>query len=443
MTLPSSGPISVENINLELRRNASDPFSMDGVDERTLAGVPSGTYSWDDFRGKRLIDLVELLNPTPTSPVSTGFGTGAHYGRNNDISETHCIVGAPNDNTGGGTAYVFTLATGALLYPLANPNQIGDGTNDFFGEAVAISATHFAVGAWGDGDALRSFAAGYVYIYDTTTGTLLHTLVSPEQTTYNSHGWAKTVEINNVHCLIGEEGYNVSPTFLNEGRVHLYNNTSGSSVHTFENPEVSVYAENGFGEVIAMSSNHIAISNPSKAGPSAEVASGKVYIYNEGTQGLLHTLVNPNTGDKTNNRFGTSVSVSDSYCAIFAKGSDVVYIYSLSTGLLLHTLANPNPNGVTEADQFGAHIAISDRYCLVSAHETDNGVNIRAGIVYVYDSVTGAHVETINPFDGGSEKSQFGRTISINSTHSLIAAPFKTTVGGAYDGTIYLRTLDT
>lgn len=52
MTLPSSGPVSIEDINVELGRAASAAFDMDGIEERDLVGTPSGSYTWSDWHGK-------------------------------------------------------------------------------------------------------------------------------------------------------------------------------------------------------------------------------------------------------------------------------------------------------------------------------------------------------------------------------------------------------
>lgn len=52
MPLQTTGPISANDINLELNRAGTAPFSMNGADERGLAGVASGQISFDDFYGK-------------------------------------------------------------------------------------------------------------------------------------------------------------------------------------------------------------------------------------------------------------------------------------------------------------------------------------------------------------------------------------------------------
>lgn len=62
MTLPASGTISFNDINVELGRPAGNFLWLGEPDCRTLAGVPSGPISLHDFYGKSWINV---SNPLP------------------------------------------------------------------------------------------------------------------------------------------------------------------------------------------------------------------------------------------------------------------------------------------------------------------------------------------------------------------------------------------
>ena len=63
---------------------------------------------------------------------------------------------------------------GALLRTLNNPTPV---IEDYFGEDVAISGNMIVVGARRDDTGAED--AGSAYVFDATTGALLHTLNNP------------------------------------------------------------------------------------------------------------------------------------------------------------------------------------------------------------------------------------------------------------------------
>lgn len=52
MTLPLTGSISMSQVNVELRRPATQTLSMNDAAVRKLAGKPTGTISMSELRGK-------------------------------------------------------------------------------------------------------------------------------------------------------------------------------------------------------------------------------------------------------------------------------------------------------------------------------------------------------------------------------------------------------
>lgn len=73
MALPSTGPISLNDVNVELGNAATALISLNDAAVRALAEVPTGTISMEDLRGKAAAS--HTVTEGYTSSVSkTGFG---------------------------------------------------------------------------------------------------------------------------------------------------------------------------------------------------------------------------------------------------------------------------------------------------------------------------------------------------------------------------------
>lgn len=65
MALQTTGPISANDINVELGRAGTAPFSLGGTEERALAGVASGLITFNDFYGASSAGVtLDGLSPT-------------------------------------------------------------------------------------------------------------------------------------------------------------------------------------------------------------------------------------------------------------------------------------------------------------------------------------------------------------------------------------------
>lgn len=74
MTLPASGAISFNNINVELGQPGTTTANINQSSYRTLAGVPSGTISLSNFYGKSNALAITYV------VLAGGGGGGRFYG---------------------------------------------------------------------------------------------------------------------------------------------------------------------------------------------------------------------------------------------------------------------------------------------------------------------------------------------------------------------------
>ena len=113
--------------------------------------------------------LPPYLTPSKVlnNPNAYGTSTTDQFGYSVAISGNYAIVGAYfEDDAGGyysGKVYIFDATTGSLLHTLHNPNAYGTSANDSFGMAVAISGNLAVIGACLE-DYLGS-DSGSVYVY--------------------------------------------------------------------------------------------------------------------------------------------------------------------------------------------------------------------------------------------------------------------------------------
>ena len=218
---------------------------------------------------------------------------------------------------------------------LNNPNAYGTSANDQFGYSVSVDGNYAIVGAYAEDDA-GGTDSGKAYIFDVTTGSLLHTLHNPN-------------------------AYSTS-------------------------------ANDYFGYSVAISGNRVVVGAHNEGDSAGGYYSGKVYIFDVNTGGLLTTLSNPNAyGTPVNDNFGSSVAISGNRVVVGAYREDdaggtdsgKVYIFDATTGSLLHTLNNPNAYGASASDNFGSSVAISGNRVAVGAYREDY-LGSDSGSVYVY-----------------------------------------------------------
>ena len=187
------------------------------------------------------------------------------------------------------------MTTGALLFTLNNPNAYGTSDNDRFGESVAISDNYAIVGAYDEDDAGGS-GSGKAYIYRVTDGALLHTLNNP--TAYGtsaSDRFGDSVAASGNYVIVGAF-FEDDAGGSGSGKAYIYNATTGALVHTLTNPNsYGTSANDYFGNSVAISGNY-AVVGAYQEDDAGGTSSGKAYIYNPNTIFTTNT-VGFNVGD--------------------------------------------------------------------------------------------------------------------------------------------------
>jgi outer membrane protein assembly factor BamB len=133
---------------------------------------------------------------------------GSGFGSFVSISDGKVLIGA----FGTRTAYLFDATTGALLHTFNSPST----TDEFFGWSGSLSSNKVLIGAHRADTGATD--AGSVYLYDATTGALLKTFISLNPGYQDFFGYSVAVSGENI--AIGERNYVGDGSIA--GSVHLY-----------------------------------------------------------------------------------------------------------------------------------------------------------------------------------------------------------------------------
>jgi hypothetical protein len=368
----------------------------------TGATDTGAAYIFDATTGNLLSTLVK---PTPA--------TAAYFGNSVAVCGNCVVVGAMyydiGSMSGVGAAYIFDAPTGNYLRTLANPKP---GTNDFFGNSVAVSENTVVIGA--NHDHTSGNYAGEAYIFNTANGNLLHTLANPTPEYGNSFGDSVTISSNTV--VVG--AYLDDTGATDAGAAYIFDAATGNLLHTLANPTPS--PSDHFGHSVAVSGNIVVVG--AQEDNSGEVSAGSAYIFDAITGNLLRTLANPTVA--SDDHFGCSVAVSGNIVLVGAcdddtgaGGAGAAYIFNAATGSLLRTLANPTPQ---ISDSFGSSVAVSGNVVVVGAWMDNTGAT-DAGAAYIFDAATGNYIRTlINPYPAAYDC--FGRSVAVSGNTVVVGA---------------------
>jgi outer membrane protein assembly factor BamB len=287
--------------------------------------------------------------------------------------------------------YVFSAATGQLVRTIPS---------------ISTSSNNFGASlAYDDGDLLVAEpsymnATGRAHLFDALTGQLKLSLPNPEPKEGDLFGGGvSSVALVGNSAVIGAVGDDLrsdtDPDGDNRGRVWAFDRMTGATRLALENPNPDnqvppFFFPDAFGWTIAAGGGMIIVgaNDDSTSGP---LESGTVYVFDEQTGALRHTLSSPLPGFRA--EFGRAVSVTpggDVLVGSYGTRVDGVgqagraYLFDGETGSLLLDLANPD---ASSGASFGWSVSASEDRILVSAVLGNADGTPGSGIVYVFEGI--------------------------------------------------------
>jgi len=364
------------------------------------------------------------------------------------VNSTQIAIGSRYEDRPGaigtGVVHLYDITTGNKTATITNPSVLPSVDNEFFGWNISMDDNNIIIAApFSEATA----GGGSIYVYDlTSTGSPAQTIHNPSTT--NTAG---SDDFGNSLALFGDRlivtaWYEQDSSGVYGGVAYIYNVSTGALVHTLANPDTDIAEYDYFGNSCAITGTYAAVGTVyQEVGANDE--SGVVYVFNVATGALVHTIENP-TGIALE-WFGSSVSMTDSYIAVGSSyfdaesGAGRVYVFNTTTAALLQTIENPSPVGSPDGDLFGNAVRINGTTIIVGAHREDEAVDANAGKVYGFDATDGSLLWTVdNPGAFGTNvDDNFGEQLAMTNTHMVVGVPKEDDAGGAGAGKAFLYLL--
>mgnify|MGYP000984443728 CR=1 FL=1 len=349
------------------------------------------------------------------------------------------------------TYLVFSFKSGVGSAPvepftlkrvIANPES-PSGAGQMFGLTTSSQGDIVAIGAPAYGAVAQE---GRVYTYDVTTGQLLNTFQGTAGADVQA-SFGYSISLTPSYLVVGSPSA-PEGTDNSSGRTYIFNKTTGELLHTLTDPNIygTTYNDAFANNFVSVFGNYAVIGALGEQSSTGDNDSGVVHVFDMVTGNKVRTIENPNVfGTPGGDSFGTSVFATADKIYVGAPSEETglgkIYAFDFSTGTLLHTFDDPNPYTGNAFDYFGyVPVAVFENYLLATSpveYSSDGQAN--NGRLYVFDTTTWALVQTIdNPNDYGAKSDQFGMCISVSATHVAVGAVAEDDPSGISAGKVYI-----
>jgi len=312
---------------------------------------------------------------------------GDSLGWSISISGDMAIVGAPQDNSATGAAYVFVRNAGVWTQQQKLLADDGVGL-DQFGESVSISGDSIIVGAKWD-NSYRG--AAYVFVRNPATGvwTEQQKLLASDGAAYDIFG--KSVAISGDTAVVGADG-TTAITFTT-GYAYVFVRDPATGVWTEQQKLLASDGEidDFFGYRVAVDGDTALVG---AIGDGSFNGAAYVFVRDPATGVWTEQQKLLTSNASAFDRIGESVSIEGDRAIIGAEGDNSrgsAYIFERDPATDVWTEQQRLWDSTGAAsDYFGRSVCISGDTAIVGASDDDdNTLNSGSAFVFVRDPVTG------------------------------------------------------
>ncbi|MEZ6164507.1 MAG: GC-type dockerin domain-anchored protein [Phycisphaerales bacterium] len=307
-----AGPVTEDFKIMPLDLAQDDRFGISIDADEGIAAIGSrlhdgpalnsgAVYLYDTSTGAQIRKVL-----VPDSSQGSGFGNAVAIEMS---SLTHyLLVGKEQDRDEGidaGAVYVFHADTGAFLYKIRTP----DGGGSKFGATIAIEGNIAVIGA--PESSVNGSRSGRAFIYDLSSGALLHTLEA--QTPQSNALFGCSVDISDGLVIVGAR--RETPNGPNSGSAYVFNAQSGLMLSRFTAPDNEMGDQ--FGNAVAIEFPIAIVGALAEGENGANAGAAYVYCLDEPTKPMMtQKLIAPDgaPGDE----FGVDVDLQPFKTTYFA-----------------------------------------------------------------------------------------------------------------------------
>jgi hypothetical protein len=336
------------------------------------------------------------------------------FGTSVAISGTTAVVGAPEQNSARGAAYVFVRNAPGQWTKQAKLTSPAPQTNDFFGDSVAISGSTIVVGADGN------LAAAYVFVRSGTTWTLQQKLTPADGTTGQDFG--ASVAIGGNTAVVGAPTANIDSSF-GAAYVFVRSGTRWTQQAWLQDPDPQ--DEDLFGSSVGLSGSTAVIGTPNVF---ANGVTGKTYVYVRTGSAWAEQAKLLAADGAPSDIFGSAVTISGDTVAVGApdhdsfRGATYVFERAGTSWTQQAELAPAEPS-----HDFGFSVALGTTRLLVGSPH-DNAVYAFTGSGATWSE------DLLLTASNGNPNDAFGAAVALSHGRAVVGAPDRgnTSNGAAY-----------
>jgi hypothetical protein len=375
--------------------------------------------------------------PEQAKLTASDAAASDYFGSSVSISGDYALIGASNDNSCTGSAYIFGkpgTGWGNMTAETAKLTASDAVASDFFGHSVSISGNYAIVGA-SDNDHAGGIDAGSAYIFEKSgTGWASMTetakLTASDAANSNFFGWS--VSISGDYAVVG--AYRGDGGMLSSGSAYIFKRDGTSWSQQAKLAASDPAVGNAFGWSVSISGDYAVIG--AYHGDSGVGNSGSAYIFEKPDAGwadMTETAKLTASDAASSDYFGCSVSIDGEYAVVGAEwdedagnGSGSAYIFEKpGAGWADMTeTAKLTASDAAEYDRFGRSVSISGDCAVVGAWGDDDGGS-DSGSAYIFklDGENWTEQDKLTSSDAGSAD-YFGWSVSIDDGSALVGALF-------------------